>query len=144
MKNFNWSKYLLAVLAVYVAFEIMEFLIHGLILGAKYTSLDGSGLFREDMESKMWIIYVTGLVFVIFFVYLYHFFANAYKTGWTAGLYFGLVVGFMMNFTGMLNQYTTYPVPTDLAWNWVVLTVLQVAVIGLVAGLIYKPKMMDS
>jgi hypothetical protein len=140
MKNFNWTKYLITTLIVYIVFEISEFLVHSLILGGKYEALADSGLFRENMESKMWIMYVTALVFSIFFVYLYHYFANAYKTGWMSGLYFGLIVGFMMNIMGMFNQYATYPVPEDLAWNWVIFSILQVALVGVVAGLLYQPK----
>lgn len=139
MKNFNWTKYLITTLIVYIVFEITEFLVHGVILEGKYESLADSGLFRENMESKMWIMYVTALVFSIFFVYLFHYFVSAYKTGWMSGLYYGLIVGFMMNIMGMFNQFATYEVPGDLAWNWVIYSILQVAVIGLVAGLFYKP-----
>jgi magnesium-transporting ATPase (P-type) len=140
MKNFNWTRFLIAVVAVFVSFQFLDWLIHSVILMPKYEALDGTGLFREDMESMMWIMFITAAVFSIFFVYLFHFFTNGYKTGWMAGLYYGLVVGFLMNVIGMFNQYAVYPVPLDLTWQWLIYNIIEIALIGLVAGLIYKPK----
>lgn len=141
MKNFNWTKYVIAVIAVYVVFEILDFLIHGVLLMDKYESLGETGLFAEDMESKMWIIYVTALFFSIFFVYLYHYFVNAYKkTGWMSGLYYGLIVGFLMLVSGMINQHVIYGAPMDLVWQWLIFGIIQMAFAGIAAGLFYKPK----
>jgi hypothetical protein len=140
MKNFNFKKYLFAVIAVYVVYEIMDFLIHGVILMKTYESMSDSGLWREDMESKMWVMYITALFFSIFFVYLYHFFTNGYgKNDWKSGLYFGLVVGFLMNVVGMFNQYAVYNVTLDLTWQWFFFGLVEIAICGLIAGLIYKP-----
>lgn len=140
MKNFNWTKYLIAVIAVYVVYEILDFLIHGVMLMDKYESLGETGLFGEDMDSNMWVIYITAFVFSIFFVYLFHYFVSAYKTGWMAGLYYGLVVGFLMLVSGVFNQYVVYGAPMDLIWQWFIFGVIQIAIAGVVAGLIYKPK----
>lgn len=140
MKNFHWKKYVYAVLAVYVAYQFLDFLIHGVILGPTYTDLADTGLWRENMESTMWIMYVTGLFFTLFFVYLFHYFVQAYgKSGWFAGLYFGLVVAFLVMVTGMFNQYAVYNVTLSLTWQWFIFGVIEVTLLGILAGLVYKP-----
>ena len=143
MKNFNWSKYLITTVVVFVVYELLDFIIHSLLLSGKYEALEGTGLFREDMDSKMWIMFVTAAIFSIFFVYLYHYFVNGYKSGWKAGLYYGLIIGFLMIIINMFNQYAVYPVPEDLTWLWVIYGIIEIAIIGLIAGFLYKPKMSE-
>jgi hypothetical protein len=143
MKNFNWKSYLITFVVVFVVIELLDFLIHGVLMTGTYESMEGSGLFREDMESKMYLIYISNAIFCIFFVYLYHFFVNGYKTGWMAGLYYGLVIAFLMVLTGTISQYAMYPVDMNLSWQWGVYMTIQIALLGLVAGFLYKPKPID-
>lgn len=140
MKNFNWTKYLIATLVVYVAYQLFDFIIHSIILGGRYEELNDAGIFREDMESKMWVMFITAAFFAIFFVYLFHYFSNAYKNGWKSGLYFGLIVAFLMIIPNIYEQYSVYPVPYDLVWQWVLYGIIKFGLLGLLAGLLYKPK----
>ena len=139
MKNFNFKKYLFAVIAVFIVYQLLDFLIHSILLNSVYESI--TGVWREDMDPYMWITIVTGLVFSIFFVYLYHYFTSAYgKGGWKAGLYYGLVVGFLMLVTGMFNQYAVYDgLTATLAWQWFLYGLIELAIVGIIAGLVYKP-----
>ena len=65
----NVKKVLLAALAVFIAFMGLDFLIHNVILSADYEAV--AELWRTDMMDKMWIMYVTGVVFALLFVYIY-------------------------------------------------------------------------
>lgn len=139
MKNFNWKKYIFAVIAAFVAFQAMDYLVHTVILNEKYQSLNDTGIWRENMQDYMWIMFVTGIIFAVFFVYLYHYFSNAYKTGWMAGLYYGLVIAFMTSVIGAYGQFMVYNLPYDLAWQWALYGLIETAIVGIIVGLIYKP-----
>ena len=138
MKNFNFKKYLFAVIAVFVLYQALDYVVHMVLLKESYSEL--SELWRPDMDNTMWIMYVSGLIFSIFMVYMYHFFCNGYgKTGWKAGLYFSLILAFLTTITGVLGQFMVYAVPSDLMWEWMIYGTIETAIVGSVMGLIYKP-----
>ena len=132
----NTKKFLLASLAVFVTIQVLDFVIHGLILGSTYTSLES--IWRPDMADTMWVMYVTGIVFSLLFVYI---FAKGYEgKGITEGLKYGFIMGIFVHFVGSFNQFAVYPVPYGLTWQWVIFGTIEITIAGLVAALIYKPK----
>lgn len=140
MKSFNLKRFALAAVAVFVAFKILDFLIHGVLLMSSYESLNDSGLWREDMMSKMWIMYITAFIFSLIFVYLFHFFSRGHSaSGIKLGFYYGLIVGLLMMVVGMFNQYVVYNVPLDLTWQWFIYGMIQMIIIGIIVAILYKP-----
>ena len=141
MKDFNTKRFFLAVLAVFVVSGLLDYVIHGLILGSAYESLEGVWREKEDMESMMWIMNVTGVVFALVFVYIFHFFKKGhFKTGYVTGLCYGFLVGIIIHGVGAFNQHAIYNVPSSMAWKWVFFGIIQMVILGVVASLIYKPK----
>lgn len=139
MKDFNAKRFFLAALAVFVVSGLLDYVIHGLILGSTYESL--KGVWREDMESMMWLMNVTGVIFALVFVYIFHFFKKGhFKTGYVTGLCYGFLVGVMIHGVGAFNQHVIYNVPSSLAWKWVFFGIIQMMIFGVVASLVYKPK----
>ena len=65
----NIKKFLIASLLVFVTLQILEYVIHNLILSSTYESLQA--VFRPDMMDKMWIFYLTGIIFSLLFVYIF-------------------------------------------------------------------------
>ena len=138
--RFNTKGFAYAVIAVFVVFEALDFLIHGFILSGTYESLNETGLWREDMESKMWIMYVTAFFFSVIFVYLFHFFSKGhFASGLKLGFCYGLLTGLLMLVVGMFNQYAVYNVPLDLTWQWFLYGMAQMIIVGIVTAMIYKP-----
>jgi len=132
----NVKKYILAVLAVFVVFEVLDFLIHGVILSGAYESLQS--IWRPEMVNYMWVMYVTALFWSVFFVYI---FTKGYQNrGWLEGLRYGLLIGLLMLVMSMFNQWAVYPLPIGLVVKWFVFGLIQFMICGLVAALIYKPK----
>ena len=72
----NTKKFVLAFIVVYVLLELTNYLVHGVILASTYNSESVKELFRSDMMSNMWIIWVTDLIWSFFFVF---FFVKGYE-----------------------------------------------------------------
>ena len=107
-----------------------------MILGSTYESIQG--LFRTDMADKMWVMYVTGIVFSLLFVYI---FTKGYEgKGILEGVKYGLLIGLVVHFVGSFNQFVVYPVPYVLMWKWVIYGTIEVMAAGAVTALIYKSK----
>jgi len=131
----NMKKMVLASLAVFGAFEVMDYIIHGVILSPVYAQL--AHLWRQDMMSKMWLMALSTLVMSVMFVYI---FIKGYENkGIAEGLRFGIVAGLFMNVIGMFSQYVMYPIPFSLAVKWFIFGMLEFIIAGIVAALIYKP-----
>jgi len=132
----NTKKFLLASFGVFVTIQILDFVIHNLILGSTYENIQG--LFRTDMADKMWVMYVTGIVFSLLFVYI---FTKGYEgKGILEGVKYGLLIGLVVHFVGSFNQFVVYPVPYILMWKWIIYGTIEVMAAGAVTALIYKPK----
>jgi hypothetical protein len=131
----NIKKMILACFGVFLAFEVMDYTIHGLILAPVYVQL--AHIWRQDMMSKMWLMALSTLVMSVMFVYI---FIKGYENkGIAEGIRFGIVTGLFMNFMGMFGQYVMYPVPFDLTVKWFIFGMLEFMIAGMVAAIIYKP-----
>lgn len=131
----NLKKMVLASLGVFVAFELMDYIIHGLILASVYAQFPH--IWRQDMMSKMWLMALSTLVMSVMFVYI---FIRGYENkGIAEGVRFGIVAGLFMNVIGMFSQYVMYPISLNLAVMWFTFGMLEFMIAGIVAALIYKP-----
>jgi hypothetical protein len=131
----NIKKMILACFGVFIAFEVMDYAIHGLILAPVYAQL--VHLWRQDMMSKMWLMALSTLVMSVMFVYI---FIKGYENkGIAEGVRFGIVTGLFMNVIGMFGQYVMYPIPFSLTVKWFIFGMLEFMIAGIVAAIIYKP-----
>ena len=132
----NKKRFLLASIAVFVVFEILDWIIHSKILSRTYMNLQH--LWRPDMMDKMWIMYITAFIFSFLFVYI---FTKGYEgKGVAEGIRYGLIIGLLMLVVGMFNQYAVYPIPLNLTIQWFIYGLIQFIIVGIVAALIYKPE----
>ncbi|UCD70562.1 MAG: hypothetical protein JSW70_06020 [Syntrophobacterales bacterium] len=132
----NIKRFIIASIAVFICFQVLNFIIHGVILDSTYESL--KDVWRPDMMSKMWIMYITSLILSFLFVYI---FTKGYEArGIAEGVRYGLLIGLLMNIPGMFNQYVIYPIPFYLALQWFIYGTIEFIACGIVAALIYKPK----
>ena len=132
----NTKKFLLASLAVFVTLQILDYVIHSLILGSTYDGIQE--LFRPDMADKMWVMMLMSAIFSLLFVFI---FTKGYENkGVMEGIKYGLLIGLIVHFVGSFNQYVVYPVPYGLTWKWIIYGLIELMAVGAVAALIYKPK----
>jgi hypothetical protein len=128
------KRIILAVLAVFVCWELLDFVIHGLILAPAYAATPQ--LWRPMAEMKMGLMYFTVLITAAAFVFIYARFVTdkGIKTAALYGLIFGIGSGISMGY----GTYSVMPIPYAMAFVWFVGAVIEFTIGGLVAGLIVK------
>ena len=132
----NIKRYLIASIAVFVAYVVINFIIHSVILMGTYDSL--KGIWRPDMMEKMWVVWIVNLVFAFLFTYI---FTKGYENkGWLEGIRYGLLIGLLVSGVGAFTQYAVYPLPLTLVIQWFVYGLIQITICGIVAALIYRPE----
>ena len=124
-----------ALLAIFIAWSAMDFVLHGVLLMSSYE--ETAPLWRPMPEMKMGLINFTVLVSAFIFVYVYYrFFAE--KTLGAAvkwGVLFGVSAGFSMG----IGIYAVMPIPESMSMAWVFGTIAEGLVGGLLLGLIARP-----
>ena len=123
---------ILATLAVYVAWSVLDFIMHGVILSSSYEAT--ANLWRPMEEMKMGLMYVVVLISTLTFVsiYAYFFKERTLATGLKYGLLFGVGVGSGMGY----GTYSVMPIPYEMAMVWFLGTVVETTVGGILVGLI--------
>ena len=132
----NTKKFLIASLAVFITLLILDFVIHNLLLASAYESVQEA--FRPDMMDKKWIMYLTGIIFSLLFVYI---FSKGYEgKGIIEGAKYGLIIGLVVYLVGSYNQYVVYPLPYGLVLKWFIYGTIELIIAGIVLVFVYKPK----
>ncbi len=129
------KKIVLGGVAVFVAWEVLDFIIHGLILGATYASLPG--VFRSQGDMKFVLLAVVTLIGALAFTASYAWFVGpkSVATGVKFGLVWGFGAGVMMGY----GSFGSMPIPYVMALLWFLGTWLEFVAAGWLAGLIVKP-----
>ncbi len=131
----NLKKFLAGGIVIFIIFQLLDFLVHNVILGSTYMSM--TNVWRPDMMSKMWIMYASSFVFSFLMMYV---FIKGYESrGVLEGVRFGIVIGLMTNGMGAFYQYAVYPLPFSLIIQWFLFGLAEFIIAGIAAALIYKP-----
>jgi hypothetical protein len=130
------KKYLLASLAVFITYAVLDFLIHGLMLRGMYEATASLWRPQEEMMRMMKVMYLATAVSSLTFTALYAFFVKGRSAmdGAKFGLVYGLGVGFSMG----IGTYAMMPLPMGLAWAWFLSYTVEATLAGAVAGLLVK------
>ena len=130
------KKSLIAVAAVFILWEVLDFILHQQILMSTYEETASLWRPMEEMMSKMWIMHMVVLISAAVFVYIYvRFFAE--KNMGSAvkyGIVYGIAVGMGMGY----GTYTVMPIPYTLAMGRFWGTVVESALAEVVLGAIVK------
>ena len=128
------KRIVLAVVAVFVAWSVMDIVIHGVILAPTYK--ETAQLWRPMEQMKMGLMHVVVLIAAAVFVGLYAFFVGkkSVTTAVKFGLLFGIGVGISMGY----GTYAVQPIPYKIAMTWFLGTVAETTVAGLLTGWIVK------
>jgi len=131
------KKYLIAGGVVFVVYEILSFLIHGVLLEGAYQATASVWRPEAEMHANFPIMLVTAFIISFLFVFI---FAKGYEgKGIMEGVRYGLWIGLLMSIPMAFNSYATLPIPMSLAIKWLVYGVIQFIILGIVAAAIYKP-----
>jgi hypothetical protein len=125
---------IMAVVAVFVTWAVMDFLIHGLLLQPTYEAT--ANLWRPVEEMNMPLMYFVTLVFTVCFVAIYGLLVSqkSLVSGIRFGALFGLAIGISMGF----GSYCYMPIPLTLAWSWFFGSLVEAVAAGAIVGAILK------
>ena len=104
----------LAIIAVFVAWGILDFLLHGVLLRGMYSV--SPQIWRPMDEIPLWLIYLTTLISAACFVYIYA--RMLAEPTLAAALRYGLVFGIGAGATAGLGGYATLPISLGMAIIW--------------------------
>ena len=128
------KKVLLAAIAVFVAWEALDFVIHQMILAPTYATLPQ--LWRPQAEMKLGVMFVAVLIAALAFAALYAYFVRPKSLA--AAVRFGLVWGIGTGVAMGYGSYAVMPLPYSMAITWFLGTVVEGCVAGALVGLIVK------
>lgn len=125
-----------ATIAVFVAWSVLDFVIHNVLLSSMYAATQE--LWRPMEEMKLGVMYLVTFISSLTFVYIYARFigSKSMKTGALYGLVFGIGAGVSMGY----GTYSVMPIPYYMAFSWFLGTTVEATVAGLITGLLVKEK----
>jgi hypothetical protein len=127
---------LLATVVVWVVWEALDFLIHGVVLKTAYE--DTASLWRPEGEMKMMLMY--GVVFVAAFAFVMIWDRLIQKKGLIPGLSYGLWFGLATGIGMGYGTYAVMPLPYSMAATWFWGSIVQGAIGGVILSYIIKEK----
>jgi len=126
---------ILAVIAVFIAWSILDFVIHGLLLQSTYEAT--ASLWRPMDEMNMPLIYLVTLAYAACFVAIYGVLIS--EKSFTAGIKFGGLFGLAAGISMGFGSYSYMPIPLTLAWSWFFGMLIEGIVAGALVGAILVP-----
>jgi len=123
-----------AVLSIFISWNIIDYIIHGVILSRAYQ--ETSQLWRPMEEIKMGLMYITVLISAVVFVLIYKrlitnkSMINAVQYG----VLFGIGVGISMGY----GTYSVMPIPYTMAITWFFGVLVEAVAAGVLVGVIIK------
>jgi hypothetical protein len=123
---------LLATVVIFVAWSVMDFVIHQFILSSAYAAT--ADMWRPMAEMKLALMHAVVFFKTFVFVYIFsRFFADkGIGAGFVYGILFGLATGFSMGY----GTFAVQPLPHDIALTWFIGTTAEGGVAGLLVGAI--------
>ena len=128
------KRILLAVVAVFIVWSILDFFLHGLLLRSTYEAT--ANLWRPMDQMNRPLMYFVTWVFAACFVLIYGLLVGkkSLVSGIKFGALFGLATGISMGF----GSYCYMPIPLTLAWSWFFGSWVEAIVAGAIVGAIIK------
>jgi hypothetical protein len=126
-------------LVAWLVDSLYGFVVFGVILDSEFAPYR-PGVFRsvEAMNAMMPMMFVSSLVGFFAVAYI---FAKGYEggSGIKEGFWFGVVLGSVFTFLVSLPSYAIYNLGPRVAAAMVVAVFIEMLVVGIVLGLVYKP-----
>jgi len=131
----NIKKLVLATVVAGVVANVLDFVVHGMILGGTYAQ--NPSLFRQDV-SPLWFI-VGDFVAVFVFLWVYDRVYSSFGGGPKGGATFGLFAGILVNFPSWIFAHLMFVgYGYSLSWTMTIYGIVWAIVVGAVAGALYK------
>lgn len=124
----------LASLAIFLAWTIVDIPLHRVILRETYEST--TILWRPQNQMNTPLIYFVILALILSFVLIYELLIE--KKSLASGIRFGMLYGFATGISVGFGTYIHMPVPLTLAWGWFIGAWIKGIAAGAIVGVIIK------
>ncbi|MCY3927953.1 MAG: hypothetical protein OXG81_06750 [Acidobacteria bacterium] len=134
----NWGKAVVAGLVAGIAQNIVNFVMHGLILDSAGT-YEGHAAFAQEDDPTVFawftaIALVIGVVAALFFASS----RQSWQAGARGGLHFGILLGAVVGFQQFYLTLVIDGFPYHVAWIWLAVEIISFGVGGMVLGAMVK------
>ncbi|HTR81509.1 MAG TPA: hypothetical protein VMM58_07745 [Bacteroidota bacterium] len=130
------KKLLIGFVAVFITLELLDALIHGVILMGTYMAMES--VWRHDMMAKMWVLHVVKIITAFFFAVI---FSKGYEgKGMMEGIRYGFYIGMIIAAGFALGSYASFPIPHVLALEWFFYTLVEYVIAGVVIAQVFAKK----
>jgi uncharacterized BrkB/YihY/UPF0761 family membrane protein len=131
-------RFLISVVALFVASMVLGVVVHGMLLGADYQKLTPN-LFRTEQDSQghfAWML-IAHVFMAVGFTWVYR--AGRNNRPWLGqGVRFGIAIAVLATIPGYLIYYAVQPMPFDLVVKQVVFDTISMVVMGIVAAAVNR------
>ena len=131
----NVKRLLLAALAVFVSVQVLDFVLNMLFMKSANESL--KALWRPDMGSKLWLMYVFSALVALLFAYI--FVKGREGKGLAEGVRFGLIMWMFISVPMNVAWWVMLPIPHSVLVGWVLFGLAEMLVAGILVAALYKP-----
>ncbi len=128
------KKAIVAGIAVFVLWSVLDFIIHGLILKPSYEAT--AALWRPMAEMKLGLLYLSVLIAAFAFSSIYGWLVGEKSIG--RGLRYGLLFGIAMGVGMGYGTYSVMPIPYKMALTWFLGSIIEGVLGGFLLGLIIR------
>jgi phosphotransferase system glucose/maltose/N-acetylglucosamine-specific IIC component len=113
----------------------MDFVINEVFMKSANESL--KNLWRPDMMSRMWVMYVIGVLVVLLFTYI--FIKGREGKGITEGVRYGIIIWLFVSVPMSVSMWVLLPIPYMIIFRGLMFGLLEMLVAGILVAVIYKP-----
>ncbi len=131
----NWKRVILAGIIIYVVFQGLGFIMDNVLLKNDYDQL--KNVWRQNMMSRIWVLYVVGLLVAFLFAYI--FVKGREAKGIQEGVRFGIIIWLFTVVPFNIEIWVIFPIPYTLILKWLLFGLLTSLIGGILAAVIYKP-----
>ena len=131
------KRFLIGWAAVFVAWMVGSFVVHGLLLGADYTKL--AGLFRTEADSQQYFALMIAAHVIMAGAFVWIYARGAEAKPWLAqGLRFGVAVLLLTILPTYLIYYVVQPMPGLLVVKQIVFDGILLLLLGMLVAWLYS------
>jgi len=128
----------IASVVVFALFLIMDYILHGILLGDLYAGTASLWRPPSDQQQLAWIIATVDAAIALAFVWLYTKGVEAGKAWPGQGIRFGLAIGLIFSLPMGFSMYAMMPVPFSLALGWFMGALVEFVVAGVAAAFMLR------
>jgi len=128
------KKILLGFVVVFVILEVLDMLVHGVLLAGAYETMQN--VWRPDMAQKMWILHLVKLILAFMFTFI---FTKGYENkGIVEGVRYGFYMGILLSVPYAYGSYASFAIPYSVALQWFIYALVEYIIAGVALALIFR------